>query len=111
MKISVVHQSGAVAVLKPIGRLNMVTATRFRDCVNAEVAGGNTHIAVDLSGVDFVDSSGLGALISGLRTARQAGGDLRIASPSEQVRLVLRLTNVERVLVAHENAGTAFDRA
>jgi anti-sigma B factor antagonist len=111
MDISVVHQPGSVAVLKPIGRLNMVTAARFREYVTAEVADGHIHIAVDLSGVDFMDSSGLGALISGLKTARQAGGDLRIAAPSEQVRLVLQLTNVERVLVAHESAESAFDRA
>jgi len=45
-----------------------------------------------------VDSSGLGALIGGLKTARQADGDLRIAAPTEQVATVLGLTNLDRVL-------------
>ncbi|MBC7590775.1 MAG: STAS domain-containing protein [Salinibacterium sp.] len=64
---------------------------------------------VDLSDVDFIDSSGLGALIGGLKAARQAGGDLRIAAPNEQVRLVLQLTNMERVLTAYPAASSAFN--
>jgi anti-sigma B factor antagonist len=86
----------------------MVSAARLREAVTSTVAKGHTRIAVDLAGVDFMDSSGLGALISGLKTTRQAGGDLRIAAPSEQVKLVLQLTNMERVLLAHERAETAF---
>jgi anti-sigma B factor antagonist len=53
---------------------------------------------VDLSGTAFIDSSGLGALIAALKKARQAGGDLRIVGPTEQVRTVLGLTNLDRVL-------------
>jgi anti-sigma B factor antagonist len=53
---------------------------------------------VNLAETTFVDSSGLGALVSGLKSARQAGGDLRLVAPSEQVSMVLRLTNLDRVL-------------
>jgi len=62
---------------------------------------------VDLSSTEFMDSSGLGALVAGLKTARQAGGDLRIASPSAQVQTVLSLTNLDRVLRAHETVEQA----
>ncbi len=108
MDYTVKDLGGGVAVLHLDGRLNMVSAARLREAVTSTVAKGNTRIAVDLADVDFMDSSGLGALISGLKTARQAGGDLRIAAPSEQVKLVLQLTNMERVLLAHERAETAF---
>ena len=108
MEYTVKDLGGGVAVLHLDGRLNMVSAARLREAVTSTVAQGHTRIAVDLAGVDFMDSSGLGALISGLKTTRQAGGDLRIAAPSEQVKLVLQLTNMERVLLAHERAETAF---
>jgi anti-sigma B factor antagonist len=89
------------AVLQPTGRLNMVAAPAFKNLVEATVASGQTRIIVDLGEVTFIDSSGLGALISGLKATRQAGGDLRIADVPEQVMTVLRLTNLDRVLRAH----------
>jgi anti-sigma B factor antagonist len=45
-----------------------------------------------------MDSSGLAALISGLKTARLAGGDLRIARANEQIRSLLKITNLDHVL-------------
>jgi anti-sigma B factor antagonist len=55
-----------------------------------------------------MDSSGLGALVACLKSARQAGGDLRIAAPSEQVTMVLELSNLDRVLVGYASAGDAY---
>ena len=101
-------QSGAM-VIKPEGRLNMVAAPGLRKELHALVDKGNSRIVVDLSRTEFIDSSGLGALISGLKAARQAGGDLRLAAPTRQVTTVLELTNLNRVLRSHESADGAFD--
>lgn len=98
-----------VTVLKLVGKLNMVSAPQFHEVISTAVATGETRFAIDLADVDFIDSSGLGALINGLKSARQAGGDLRIAAPTEQVRLVLQLTNIDRVLKAYENAETSYN--
>jgi anti-anti-sigma factor len=62
------------------------------------VAAGRTRVVIDLSGTEFIDSSGLGALVSCLKKARQAGGDLRVAGPNQQALTVLDLTNLNRVL-------------
>lgn len=108
-KFPVRTESSGVVVVKPAGRLNMVAAPTLRKELHAIVEAGQTRVVVDLSEVDFIDSSGLGALISGLKVARQAGGDLRIAAPTRQVTTVLELTNLNRVLRAHPDAGSAFD--
>ncbi|OBF89194.1 anti-anti-sigma factor [Mycobacterium sp. 852002-51152_SCH6134967] len=100
--------SGAV-VVKPEGRLNMVAAPALRKELHGLVEAGSTRLVVDLSATEFIDSSGLGVLISGLKLARQAGGDLRIAAPTTQVETVLSLTNLDRVLRAHSTADAAFD--
>lgn len=100
--------STGVVVIRPEGRLNMVAAPGLREQLHNLVQAGNTRLVVDLSGVDTIDSSGLGALISGLKAARQSGGDLRIAAPGEQALAVLELTNLNRVLKSHESADSAF---
>ena len=100
--------SGTV-VVQPKGRLNMVAAPSLRKQLHGIVEGGHARIVVDLSATEFIDSSGLGALISGLKVARQAGGDLRIAAPTRQVRTVLELTNLNRVLHSYDSADDAFD--
>ena len=103
--------SSGVAVLALKGRFNMVTTQPFRDHITKLVEAGSSRIVVELSGVNSFDSSALGALIGGLKTARQAGGDLRLSAPTEQVKLVLQLTNMDRVLISYDSAGEAFSNA
>lgn len=99
---------GRAVVLSPSGRLTMTTAALLRQSVAAEVEGGKSRVVLDLAGVSFVDSSGLGAIVGGLKSARQAGGDLRIAAAGEQVRTVLDLTNLDRVLRPHDTVEDAL---
>ena len=96
-----------IGVVRPVGRLNMVAAPRLRSLIAQMVEGGTARVVVDLSSTESMDSSGLGALISGLKTARQAGGDLRIACLGPQVSTVLRLTNLDRVLRPYESVAEA----
>lgn len=104
-----VEQLGAgQAVLRPASRLDLRSAPQLRAAVTDAVESGSTLVVVDLSGVDFMDSSGLGALIAGLKTARQASGDLRICGPTEQVTMVLELTQMDRVLRAHPSVEAAL---
>jgi anti-anti-sigma factor len=97
------------AVVRPEGRLTAPTVPLLRSAVDDLVAAGTTRIVVDLSATEFVDSTGLGALIGGLKAARLAGGDLRISGVTEAVQRVLRLTNLDRVLTAYASPEAAFD--
>lgn len=96
-------------VLAPEGRLTLMSAPQVRDEVTARLAAGDRIIVVDLSGTTFVDSSGLGALVSCLKSARQVGGDLRLVAPTEQVSMVLRLTNLDRILKPRASVAAALD--
>lgn len=91
------REVGKDVVVEPSGRLDMVGAGPVRKAVT-ELVGDGRRLVVDLDAVEFLDSSGLGALIACLKSARQAGGDLRIARPNEQVMLVLQLTSMDTVL-------------
>ncbi len=97
-----------VSVIRITGRLNMVAAPELRDVVANAVASGAARLVVDLSDVEFMDSSGLGALIGALKITRQAGGDLRISAPGEQVSMVLQLSNVDRILKPYRSTDDAL---
>ncbi|TCJ00543.1 STAS domain-containing protein [Aeromicrobium sp. IC_218] len=98
-----------IGIVTPKGRLNMVSAKQLRTAVAELVDAGTTKVVVDLAETTFLDSSGLGALVAGLKSARQAGGDLRIARPTQQVVTVLGLTNMDKVLRPRESVDGAFD--
>jgi anti-sigma B factor antagonist len=108
MEFSTDNIGSDIAVVRGDGRLNMVSAPALREQVAAAIAAGRNRIVVDLGGTTFMDSSGLGALIGCLKTARQADGDLRIAAPNDQVRMVLRLSNVDRVLRSYDGPAEAY---
>ncbi|GAA4365560.1 STAS domain-containing protein [Nocardioides caricicola] len=98
-----------IAVVRPQGRLNMAAARRLKEVLDGLVGDGRNRIVVDMEETTFLDSSGLGALIAGLKSARQAGGDLRVARPTEAVRTVFSLTNLDRVLKPRDTVEDAFD--
>ncbi|HML52021.1 MAG TPA: STAS domain-containing protein [Propionicimonas sp.] len=100
--------SPELAIIRAGNRLNMVSAPQLRETVDKAVNSGRSHVVVDLSATEFMDSSGLGALIGALKTARAAGGDLRIAAAGQQVLMVLQLSNMDRILRPYDDPATAF---
>jgi anti-sigma B factor antagonist len=108
MELFVRTDTHGVGVVTPQGRLNMVSAPRLRTAVNEMVDGGTHRVVVDLSETTFVDSSGLGALVGGLKAARQAGGDLRVAGVTPAVRSALELTNLHGLLQPRPTVAEAF---
>ena len=109
IELDVRTRPDGIGVVVPRGRLNMVSARQLKELLADLVSSGTTRIVVDMAETTFLDSSGLGALIGGLKSARQAGGDLRIARPTPAVRTVFELTNLDRVLRARDDVDTAFD--
>jgi len=100
--------ANGVGVIRPVGRLNMVSAPRLGANIDALISDGNVRLVVDLAGTDFIDSSGLGALITGLKKTRQAGGDLRLANPTAQITAVLEMTNLNKVLQPVSSVDGAY---
>jgi anti-sigma B factor antagonist len=108
MELLMTEQTADTLVLQPIGRLDLLTAGEFKAQLTTAVTEGKRRIIIDMAHVSFVDSSGLGALISGLKAARRAGGDLRIAHVSQQTLTVLTLTTLDRVLRPYASVAEAM---
>lgn len=71
-------------VIRPTGDLDVYTVGSLRDAIGQMIEDGTTRVVVDLDSVPFMDSSGLGALMGGVRRLRESGGDLAIACTREQ---------------------------
>lgn len=88
---------GTTAVVLVQGRIDAKTGPQMvEQCLAARPAGG--HLVLDLSGVTFLSSSGVGALMVIAEKVKVDAGTLRIASPSSAVRTPLELLNLNRFL-------------
>ena len=108
MSLTIDSASGGITIVRPSGRLDLLTAAQLRQDLSKIVGDGQSRLVIDLEAVTFIDSSGLGALIGGLKAARQAGGDLRIVRPNQQTRVLLQLTTLERVLKPYSSIEEAL---
>jgi anti-sigma B factor antagonist len=79
-----IQDKGDYKVLVPVGDLDVYTVGSLRDALGRMIEDETPSVVVDLDGVPFMDSSGLGALMGGVRRLREAGGDLAIACTREQ---------------------------
>ena len=111
MEISAERRDGGVTVVRPEGRLDLLSAAELKRLLVEEVGAGQNRLVVDLMGVTFIDSSGLGALIGGLKAARTAGGNLRLARAGEQALTILELTTLDRVLRPYPTVEDALAAA
>jgi anti-anti-sigma factor len=87
------------------GEIDIATSPAIRRFLMAAISGGNVHLAVDMSGVTFIDAGGIGVLVAAANRARQAGGDLSLLAPSWQVRRLLDVFHLDAILPIAERLG------
>ncbi len=95
----------------------VITVGDTLDASNAEeakeffrqlITSGRTRMVVDLSGLGFIDSSGLGALVTALKTARSSGGEVRLCCLTPQVRSIFQLTRLDKVFTIRDRLEDAL---
>ncbi|MET8898314.1 STAS domain-containing protein [Streptomyces albogriseolus] len=91
-------QAAAVTWSRSKGTLDLHTARRLADTLQSLLLVEGHSVLLDLSGVTFLDSSGLTCLIAAYRTAGTTGARLALIAPSQPVRRMLALTGVDQVL-------------
>lgn len=87
-------------------RLDARNAAALKDAIAAFVTAGSESIVLDLSDVEFIDSSGLGAIMSALKLLGRKG-DLVIAAPREPVEALFKLTRMDQVFRIYPSAAEA----
>jgi anti-sigma B factor antagonist len=102
--VTILDITGRIVLGDEIGKL--------RDAIHALIAEGKKKIILNLAGVDYIDSSGVGALVGCFTTARNAGGELKLLNLTQKVHDVLHVTKLYTVFDVRDdefNAVRSFD--
>lgn len=103
-----VTRAGGVTVVAPRGDLDMATGDEVRRALAGLIDHGQSRVLMDLGGVGYIDSSGLGALIAAMKQARAAGGDVRLCALQDDVRGIFELTRLARAMSIHPTRQEAL---
>lgn len=95
-------------VVRVSGEVDVYTSPTLKSALLDALRESEGTVIVDLDGVGFIDSSGLGVLVGALRRAREAGGDLRIVSARPAVEKILRITGLDRVFTLYSSTDEAL---
>ena len=96
------------AVVAVGGEIDVYTAPKLREQLIELVSDGSYHIVVDLEKVDFLDSTGLGVLVGGLKRVRNHDGSLQLVCTQEKILKIFRITGLTKVFPIHSSVGDAI---
>ena len=104
------RQLGDATMVDIVGRIALMDGSaQLRDAIGVLMEQGKKRIVLNLAGVDFVDSSGLGELVRTHASVRSHGGQLRLLNPSKHVHDLLRMTKLDRVLEIEPDEASALN--
>ena len=90
------------------GEIDVYTAPKLRDKITELVADGRYHIVIDMEGVEFLDSTGLGVLVGGLKKVRAHDGSLELVCTQDRLLKIFRITGLAKVFAIHDSAESAL---
>jgi anti-sigma B factor antagonist len=90
------------------GEIDVYTAPKLRDKITELVGQGSYRLVVDMQQVEFLDSTGLGVLVGGLKKVRAHDGSLQLVCNQDRLLKIFRITGLAKVFVIHETADEAL---
>lgn len=102
------REVGGRTVIAVGGEIDVYTAPKLRDTITALVGAGAYDLVIDLSAVEFLDSTGLGVLVGGLKKVRANDGTLSLVCAQERLLKIFRITGLAKVFVIHPDEESAL---
>jgi len=100
---------GGASVLTLRGEIDVYTAPRLRQAIVDLVDGGASHIVVDMERVDFLDSTGLGVLVDGMKRVKSRDGTLAIVATQDKILKIFDITGLNRAFSLHSSVDEAVN--
>jgi anti-sigma B factor antagonist len=96
------------AILEIGGEIDVYTAPKLREKLIELVSDGSYDLIVDLEKVDFLDSTGLGVLVGGLKRVRNHDGSLKLVCTQEKILKIFRITGLTKVFPIYASVDDAI---
>jgi anti-sigma B factor antagonist len=104
-----VSERDGVAIVTVRGEVDLATSPQLRDCLTG-VVEKSSAVVVDLDEVGFIDSTGIGVLVGGVKRARSNGGELSLVCTQRRILKVLEITGLTQVFSVYESVDAAIHR-
>ena len=101
------RQVEGVTIVDLSGRITLGESSVVRDVVNDLMSKGNKKILLNLVDVNFIDSSGIGVLVSGFTSVRSQSGELKLLNPTKRIRDLLQITKLHSLFDVKDDEATA----
>ena len=107
LSLSARHE-GDYTIIECGGELDIATVSRLRELFADLIADGHHHLVVDLQGVEFLDSTGLGVLIGGLKRVDPHDGSFQLVCTQDRVLKIFHITGLTNVFTIHASVKDAL---
>jgi anti-sigma B factor antagonist len=104
---AITRTTGKVNILELKGRFDAYELKPVQDWIEKNATGGKPLLVVNLSGVNFLDSSALAVLVKGMKRTRDKGGDLYLCGLQQPVHIIFELTKLDRAFDIYPNEKEA----
>lgn len=104
------RQVGEIRVLDLTGEVDSYNSPRLKEQMTALLDKGTANLTLNLTDVEYIDSTGLGTLVAGLKRAKELGGGIRIICPRAEIYKVFTITGLVRVFEMHEDETSALGK-
>ncbi len=105
------RNEGPLTVIEVGGEIDVYTAPKLREQIVSLVEEGRYHLVVDMERVEFLDSTGLGVLVGGLKRVRAHDGSLHLVCTQERILKIFRITGLTKVFPIHPSVADALAAA
>ena len=102
------READGVTIVAVGGEIDVYTAPKLRDKITELVGNGNYNLVIDMEKVDFLDSTGLGVLVGGLKKVRAHDGSMRLICNQERLLKIFRITGLAKVFAIHGSQADAL---
>ena len=90
------------------GEIDVYTAPKLRDKITELVGEGHHDLVIDMEGVDFLDSTGLGVLVGGLKKVRAHDGSMELICSQDRLLKIFRITGLAKVFTINDTESSAL---
>ena len=108
LKIDPRRLSDGMQALDLEGEVDVYTAPLLRQAIVDQVEAGTKHLLINLGKVEYLDSTGLGILIGGVKRLKEQGGSLRLVGPSARITRIFEITGLNKIFDVYSDEQAAL---